>query len=214
MVEISAMRELGRLVVLILAGLAAGGCNRERADGADQRPAPSGSGTAAPPAANVAPADAVAPTPAVLPTPSQAETAARTWMTALGRKQPGRLVAASAFPFRFKDGVHHDACGEGVTPDAAALRKAAVCFGREEGMRDASEIEVSSAGPALPPIVAHHDWTQVFPPEWTRDHVFVNTVNVHPRYPANVIYGLLAVRMSDQSAKVDGALFVFSLEGD
>jgi len=206
------------LVVLIVAG-----CGRKKQEAS---PTP-GSASAAPTRADAdaAPApDAAAATGTAVsrPTDQQAIDAVKAWASAIAAKDAAKATAASAVPFRFTD--HYTstntmkACKSTPAADATALAEITACLAASPQVRGSLSVDHASFDSAAdaPASLMGDDgkaWT-AFAQLTDASHALVTVAGGDPEHPADVLYGLFAVRLVDGSAKVDAAFLAYSLEGE
>lgn len=157
------------------------------------------------------------------PTEAQALEAAKRWIAAVATNKPDALIEASAVPITMTDLFTNNKCATGVVATAPDLAKTARCFQKADKLRKTltnedrpPDFEVSLDLPEPPPSIGgdKESWTSFVAVDQQPAHAFVRVAASDPRYPADVLYGLLAIRLVDARAKVDGALLVFASEGD
>jgi hypothetical protein len=174
------------------------------------------------------PIDAAAPVDAppdaataARPTKEQALAAGKRWIAAAAGKDPKALVAASHLPFALTDEYNNPSCAEDPLADGDAFTKAARCLQNAKlratlGNQESLHLEASDEVPdPAATIEAYRDrWSGLVAPADLPTHMLVSVFGNHPKYPADVLYALLSVRLDGAEPIVDGAVLVFASEGD
>ncbi len=154
------------------------------------------------------------------PTEAAAIEAVHTWVAAVGKPKPDALVRASGFPFRLGGGML-EGCPASVS-DGKGLKAALKCAKHDPNAMalirgEEIEIKASPAGPDTPRIMilgVDTPCPTLVPTGERATHILVRRITNMKRYPAEVLYGLYAVRIVDGTARVDGACLRHENEGE
>jgi hypothetical protein len=217
------------IVVALLSG-----CKRETATSKESTPIGSGAattsstspGAALIDAAAAQPIDASVPDmPAVQrPTEAQALETVKQWTTAAGKGKSKDLVAMTTVPLQVTDSYSRAKCPQGELENAEAIADFIACMGEDEaklrktfGNKERpGDLEFSAEFPEVDHMLRHEaeQWNALTPESERGSHVFVLFTAGHPKYWADVLYALFAVRLDGGVAKVDSVSLFFSSQGD